>query len=107
MGFFEQIVFVPIKKEPSPISSASNGETKFDYWIIEQDSELLLLVKCPICFFTYTLFTVGNVEVCNEVMQKYTDFNYRRVIRECPNNASHIELEKERRLLLTPRQLYG
>ncbi len=106
MGFFEQIIFQPIRKKFIPISSISTSKNKFDYWITEENSESLLWVKCPICFFTYSLYTIGNVEICKEVMEKYIDFNYRRVIKECPHFSSHLEFEKERRLLTAPRQSY-
>jgi len=92
MNYFRQIVF-PSKVKPLPkkIEAVVKSSYEFDAWVVGLGEKKVLYAKCPICNFTYEVMNVPDEHVMKKNLREYEPFYYRKIIRECPQGATHLE----------------
>jgi hypothetical protein len=100
MKFFEEIIFPPLVKAVVEKISPVEETCSFEFWTVsDEGNQKRLFVKCPVCFHTYHLLNTVDENLLRETLLDYEPFYYRRIIRECPEHAKHLEIENASKLL--------
>lgn len=82
-----QIIFPSIPK-PKIVPPINNYD--FDFWIVGFGECKQLMVKCPICCFTYPFQNVYDEALTKKNLREYEPHYYNTVVRNCPQKANHV-----------------